>query len=112
MASCQFSDVTCRILDVVFAHQVSCKNKQVYAIIKKLAGFVSTMVNTRENLKESNEFSSIFKYIRVELDQLYCVNCCAIIHCLEKKSLALCARDLIFFTTDLQTVNYDSKLHG
>ena len=24
----------------------------------------------------------------------------------EDKSLAVCARDLIFFTTDLQTVNY------
>ena len=29
----------------------------------------------------------------------------------EDKSLALCARDLIFFTTDLQTVNYYSTIH-
>ena len=29
----------------------------------------------------------------------------------EDKSLALRARDLIFFTTDLQTVNYYSTIH-
>ena len=29
----------------------------------------------------------------------------------EDKSLALRARDLIFFTTDLQTVNYYSTVH-
>ena len=29
----------------------------------------------------------------------------------EDKSLALCARDLIFFTTDLQTVNYYTTIH-
>ena len=29
----------------------------------------------------------------------------------EDKLLALCARDLIFFTTDLQTVNYYSTIH-
>ena len=29
----------------------------------------------------------------------------------EDKSLALRARDLIFFTTDLQTVNYNSTIH-
>ena len=30
----------------------------------------------------------------------------------EDKSLALPSRDLIFFTTDLQTVNYDSTIHA
>ena len=30
----------------------------------------------------------------------------------EDKSLALRARDLIFFTTDLQTVNYYSTIHA
>ena len=29
----------------------------------------------------------------------------------EDKSLALRARDLIFFTTDLHTVNYYTKIH-
>ena len=29
----------------------------------------------------------------------------------EDKSLALRARDLIFFTTDLQTVNYHATIH-
>ena len=29
----------------------------------------------------------------------------------EDKSLALCARDLIFFTTDLETENYYSTIH-
>ena len=54
--------------------------------------------------------------VRVEIDQLQWVNCLVIIHCLsvsckEDKSLALRARDLIFFTTDLQTVNYYSTIH-
>ena len=30
----------------------------------------------------------------------------------EDKSLALRARDLIFFTTDLETVNYYSTIHA
>ena len=30
----------------------------------------------------------------------------------EDKSLTLHARDLIFFTTDLQTVNYYTTFHG
>ena len=29
----------------------------------------------------------------------------------ENKSLMLCARDLISFTTDLQTVNYYTTIH-
>ena len=39
-------------------------------------------------------------WVRIEIDQLY-----------EDKSLALRARDLIFFTTDLQTVNYYTTIH-
>ena len=55
--------------------------------------------------------------VRIEKDQLLCVHC-LVIHCnllfvsqlYEDKSLALHARDLIFFTTDLQTVNYYSTM--
>ena len=70
-----FSVVTCCILDfvrrynVVFAHQICCRNKQLHAIqSKELAGVFSTMANTRENLKETNEFSSMFSVL--ELNQI------------------------------------------
>ena len=77
--------------------------------------------------------------VRIEIDQLHCVNYWVIIHWLSvswskinhsrcalviwsslhltskqwiiTQSLALRARDLIFFTTDLQTVNYYSTIH-
>ena len=42
-------------------HEICCKNKQLHAIqSEKLAGVFSTIANTRENLKEINEYSSIF----------------------------------------------------
>ena len=41
----------------------------------------------------------------------YLVNVTPVGQLYEDKSLALRARDLIFFTTDLQTVNYYSTIH-
>ena len=51
--------------------------------------------------------------VRIEIDQLNCNNKSLFVGQLyEDKSLTLCARDLIFFTTDLQTVTYYSIIHG
>ena len=54
--------------------------------------------------------------VRIEIDQLQCVNFFVnnslfVGQLCEDKSLALGARDFIFFTTDLQTVNYYSTIH-
>ena len=62
--------------------------------------FFSAMAEIWKKLKTSNLFSSFIvssnrnKSASLFVGQLY-----------EDKSLALRARDLIFFTTDLQTVN-------
>ena len=73
------------------------------------------MVESWKKLKISNVFSSfilcknrnrsapvreLLSNISLFVGKLY-----------EDKSLALRARDLIFFTTDLQTVNYYSTIH-
>ena len=53
--------------------------------------------------------------VRIEIDQpvseLLSYNSQFVGQLYEEKSLALHARDLIFFTTDLQTVNYYSTIH-
>ena len=55
--------------------------------------------------------------VRIEIDQLYCVNVGIIYHCLSvlkfnaDKSLALRARHMLCLTTDLQTVIYLSTIH-
>ena len=54
--------------------------------------------------------------VRIEIDQnpvreLMSNNSLFVGQLYEDKSLALRARDLIFFTTDLQTVNYYSTIH-
>ena len=43
--------------------------------------------------------------------ELLCNNLLFVGQLYEDKSLALRARDLIFFTTDLQTVNYYTTIH-
>ena len=43
--------------------------------------------------------------------ELLCNNSLFVGQLYEDKSLALRARDLIFFTTDLQTVNYYTTIH-
>ena len=61
-------------------------------------------------LEEAEDFKCVFVVncvLESKIDQLdYCVNCYVIIY-----SLVLHARDLIFFTTDLQTVNYYTTIH-
>ena len=75
------------------------------------------MVESWKKLKTSNVFSSRLFCVRIEIDQLYCVNLLRnnslfVGQLYEDKSLALRARDLILFTTDLQTVNYYSTIHA
>ena len=43
--------------------------------------------------------------------ELLCSNSLFVGQLYEDKSLALRARDLIFFTSDLQTVNYNTTIH-
>ena len=54
--------------------------------------------------------------VRIKIDQLQCVKLLSnsslfVGQLCKNKSLVLRARDLIFFTTDLQTVNYYSTIH-
>ena len=48
--------------------------------------------------------------VRIEIDQLQCNSSLFVGQLYEDKSLALRALDLVFFTTDLQIVNYYSDL--
>ena len=55
--------------------------------------------------------------VRIEIDQLLCVNCWVINSLFvgqvyEDKSHGLCTQDLIFFTTDFQTVNSYLTIHA
>ena len=68
----------------------------------------------------SGRFQICFRrllFVRIEIDQLYLMfdllsNISLFVRQLyEDKSLALRARDLIFSTTDLQTVKYNSINH-
>ena len=69
-----------------------------------------------KKLKASNAFS-LFIFVRIEIyrsalvHKLLCNNSLFIGLLYEDKSLALRTRDLIFFTTDLQTVNYYTAIH-
>ena len=45
------------------------------------------------------------------VQELLCNNSMFVSQLYEDKPLALRARDLIFFTTDLQTVNYCTTIH-
>ena len=68
------------------------------------------MTESREKQKTSNLFSSFIvslNRIRSALvGELLCNNSLFVGLLYEDKSLPLRARDLTFFTTDLQTVNY------
>ena len=68
-----------------------------------------------KKLKTSNLFSlSIVSSNRSRsalVRELLCNNSMFVGQLYEDKSLALRARDLIFFTTDLQTVNYYRTIH-
>ena len=63
-----------------------------------------------KNWRPQMRFRSLLS-VRIEIDQLLYVNCWVIIHCLSASCTKLRARDLIFFTTDRQTVNYYSTIH-
>ena len=66
-------------------------------------------------LKTSNLFSSFIvssnRNRSAVVRELLCNNSLFVGQLYEDKSLALRARDLIFFTTDLQTVNYYTTIH-
>ena len=66
-------------------------------------------------LKTSNLFLSFIvssnRNRSALLRELLCNNSLFVGQLYEDKSLGLRARDLIFFTTDLQTVNYNTTIH-
>ena len=77
--------------------------------------FYSAMAESWKKLKTSNLFSSfIVSSNRNRLAlvrELLCNNSLFVGQLYEDESLALRARDFIFFTTDLQTVNYNTTIH-
>ena len=77
--------------------------------------FLSAMAESWKKLKTSNVFSSFTVcYNRnrsATVRELLSNNSLIVGQLYDNKSLALRARDLIFFTTDLQTVNYYSTIH-
>ena len=71
-----------------------------------------------EKFEEAEDFKSFLSFIvssnrnrSALVRELLCNNSLFVGQLYEDKSLALRARDLIFFTTDLQTVNYYTKIH-
>ena len=77
--------------------------------------FFSAMAESWKMLKTLNLFLSfIVSSSRNRLAlvrELLCNNSLFVGQLYEDKSLALRTRDLIFFTTDLQTVNYCTTIH-
>ena len=77
--------------------------------------FFSAMAESVKRLTTSNVFSSFIVCQNRNRSALVCEllsnNSLFVCQLYEDKSLALRARDLIFFTTDLQTVNYYSTIH-
>ena len=80
-----------------------------------MAGVLQCNVGKLEELKTSNMFSSFIvcenRNRPASVRELSSNNSLFVGQLYEDKSLALRARDLIFFTTDLQTVNYYSTIH-
>ena len=75
------------------------------------------MAESWKKLKTSNIYFRRLLCVRMEkrsalLRELLSNNSLFVGQLCEYKSLALWARDLIFFTTDLQTVNYYSTIHA
>ena len=77
--------------------------------------FFSAMAESWRKLKTSNVFSSFVacsnRNRSAPVRELLSNNSLFVGQLFEDKSPALRARDLIFFTTDLQTVNYCSTIH-
>ena len=73
------------------------------------------MAESRKKLKTSNVFSPFIvcknRNRSAPVRELLSNNSLFVGQSSEDKSFALRARDLIFFTTDPQTVNYYSKIH-
>ena len=73
------------------------------------------MADSWKKLKASNVFSSFIvcknRNRSAPVCELLSNNSLFVGQLYEDKSLALRASDLIFFTTDLQTVNYYSTIH-
>ena len=68
------------------------------------------MAETCKKLKSANVFSSFIVFLNRNrsalLHELLSNNSLFVGQLYKDKSLVLCAHDLVFFTTDLQTVNY------
>ena len=78
--------------------------------------FFIVMVESWKKLKTSNVFSLFIVCLNRNkpalVRELICINSLFVGQLYEDKSRALLrARDLIFFTTDLQTVNYYFTIH-
>ena len=73
------------------------------------------MAESWKKLKTSNVFSSFTvcknRIRSVPVRELLINNSLFVGQLYDDRSLALRVRDLIFFTTDLQTVNYYSTIH-
>ena len=73
------------------------------------------MAESWKKLKTSNVFSSFIvcqnRNRSAPVRELLSNNSLFVGQLYEDKSLALRARDLIFFTSDLQTVNYYATIH-
>ena len=76
--------------------------------------FFSAIADSWKELKTSNLFSLFIVCSNRNRSALVCKllsnNSLFVGHLYDDKSLALRARDLIYFTTDLQTVNYYSTI--
>ena len=73
------------------------------------------MAESWKKLKTSNLFLSFIvssnRNRSAPVQEVLCNNSLFVGQLYEDKSLALRARDLIFFTTDLQTVDYYTTVH-
>ena len=73
------------------------------------------MAESWKKLKSSNLFSSSFvssnRNRSALVRELLCNNSLFVGQLYENKSLALRAHDLIFFISDIQTVNYYTTIH-
>ena len=73
------------------------------------------MAESWKKLKTTNVFSSFIvcqnRNRSAQVRELLSNNSLFVGQLYDNKSLALRSRDLIFFTTDLQTVNYYSTIH-
>ena len=89
------------------------KHVNVCETVRRLARFLQ---RNGGKAKETEDFKSVFSVYCYQnrsalVHELLCNNSLFVGQLYEDKSLALRARDLIFFTTDLKTVNYYTTIH-